>query len=88
MRPKLSSKSSQGMTTSQERSTGRHLVSHLLRGQNGESTPIPTNPIVKIIQARPLLSIALEWKYEELVLKIQKMELQNAYHNHREYYIE
>ena len=73
---------------SQERSMGKHLVSHLLRGQNRGSTPIPTNPIVKIIQAQPLLSITLEWKYEELVLKIQKMELQNAYHNHREYYIE
>lgn len=36
--PKLSSKGSQEMTTSQKRSMGRHLVSHLLRGQNGEST--------------------------------------------------
>ena len=38
--PKLSSKGSQEMTTSQKRSMGRHLVSHLLRGQNGGSTPI------------------------------------------------
>ena len=38
--PKLSSKGSQEMTTSKKRSMGRHLVSHLLRGQNEGSTPI------------------------------------------------
>ena len=36
--PKLSSKGSQKTTMSQKRSMGRHLVSHLLIGQNGGST--------------------------------------------------
>ena len=30
--------SHQGITTSQKRSIGRHLVSHVLRGQNERST--------------------------------------------------
>ena len=40
--PKLSSKGSQEMTMSQKRSMGRHLVSHMLRGQNGGFTVILT----------------------------------------------
>ena len=39
--PKLSLKGSQETTTSQKRSRGRHLVSHLLRGQNEGSTNMP-----------------------------------------------
>ena len=38
MRPKLSLKGNQWMTTNQERSTNRHLVSQVLSGQNGRST--------------------------------------------------
>ena len=43
MRPKLSSKGSQGMTMSQERSTRRHLESYMLRGQNEGSTTLNLN---------------------------------------------
>ena len=32
-----------GNTMNQERSIGRHLVSHLLRGQNGGSTILSSN---------------------------------------------
>ena len=38
---KLSSKGNQKMVTSQKRSMGRNLVSHMLRGQNGGFTNMP-----------------------------------------------
>ena len=39
----------QGMTTSQKRSIGRNLVSHVLRGKNGESIDHLYNfPLIKL----------------------------------------